>query len=55
MGRILAVIDSRGFEYMAVATTPHPMADTIESFYSVKVEAGPAGYVTRHGQRYELE
>lgn len=54
MDRILKIIDSRGFEYMSVATTPNPQADTIEAFYSVKVEAGPNGYITRHGQRHEL-
>jgi len=50
----MKVVDSRGFEFVAVATTPEPMADKIESFYTVKVEAGPAGYVTKHGKRYEF-
>jgi len=52
--RILTIVDSRGFEFMSIATTPSPQSDRIESFYTVKVEAGPNGYVTRNGQRYEL-
>ena len=50
----MEVIDSKGLGYVAKATAPEPMADSIEAFYSIPLEAGPFGYVTRHNQRYEF-
>ncbi len=36
------------------ATHPKPEAATVDAWYSVPVTVGPEGYVTKHGQRYEL-
>lgn len=52
---IKLIADTRGVEFVKTATHPDPQADKIESWYPIKVEVGPAGYVTKHGQRYELE
>lgn len=52
--KVLAVANSRGHGFIVTATTPSPQADKIDAGYAVPVEAGPDGYVTKHGQRYEL-
>ena len=51
---VLSVMESRGHDYVAKATAPAPEADMIIGWYIVPVEPGPMGYVTKHGQRYEL-
>lgn len=52
---ILEIANTRGNEYVAKATHPAPEASEIVAWYTVPVEQGNAGYVTKHGQRYELE
>jgi hypothetical protein len=51
---VLAVIDSKGNDYVASATCPDPMFDKIIGAYVVPVTAGNCGYVTKHGERKEF-
>ena len=51
---VLAVMESRGHDYVFKATTVGPEEFTIVGHYVVPVEDGAPGYVTKHGQRYEL-
>lgn len=52
--KILDIANSRGHEFVLKATTSKPEADKIDVGYAVPVEAGPDGYVNKHGQRYEI-
>lgn len=54
MTQVLDIVNSRGHDYIAKATHPAPEASEIVAWYTVPVEQGNAGYVTKHGQRYEL-
>lgn len=53
--KVLEIVNSRGHDYVAKATHPAPGASEIVAWYTVPVEQDSAGYVTKHGQRYELE
>lgn len=54
MTQVLDIVNTRGNEFVAKATHPAPEASEIVAWYTVPVEQGNAGYVTKHGQRYEL-
>ena len=53
-GLILAVVDSKGNDYVAAATCPDPLFSKIIGAYVVPVTAGQRGYVTKHGERKEV-
>lgn len=53
--KVLDIANARGHDFVKTATHPSPEADGIDAWYAIQVEVGPAGYVTKHGQRYELE
>lgn len=53
--KVLDIANARGHDFVKTATHPSPEGDSIAAWYAIKVDVGVAGYVTKHGQRYELE
>jgi hypothetical protein len=51
---IKVIADTRGVEFVKTATHPDPQGE-IDAWYKIPTAIGPAGYVTKHGQRHELE